>query len=329
MFSLCVESSHQKGMGHLFRCLNLLKYLKSKAENCIVLINDHKPSLNLLQERRVKFKIVDLTDTESNWESKLIQKYEVNVWLNDRLSTDVRHAAKVKKNNTLLVTFDDLGNGAALSDLHFSGLVFEDAHKLKGRKIFTGLKYLILDSEIDRYKRLRTKMKNLIVSMGGSDTYGVTVKVVQMLKELGQDATIHMGPSFEHKDELQKVVSGAFKVIKGVPSLIRSFYAYDLAITGGGITPVEANASGLPCVIIANETHEIPLCKFLNSKGSSRFLCYHRQLDKSGLAKMLECQKIDIESMSRQGLMSIPTNAVELIYREIKRAIKNRCDSPA
>ena len=32
MFAICIESSHSKGMGHLFRMLNFAKYLKKKGE---------------------------------------------------------------------------------------------------------------------------------------------------------------------------------------------------------------------------------------------------------------------------------------------------------
>ena len=32
---------------------------------------------------------------------------------------------------------------------------------------------------------------------------------------------------------------------------------HDLAVTGGGMTPFEANAAGLPCIVVANETFEI------------------------------------------------------------------------
>lgn len=305
-------------MGHLFRCLNLLEYLKSKNEPYLVLINNHEPSVNLLKEKGIIFIIVDITDRESDWESKLIKEYQVNIWLNDRWETDIQHAINVKKNNILLVTFDDRGSGAELCDLHFAPLHFKKTNQLKGRKVFTGIDYLILNPEIKNHKRLRSSVNNIIVSLGGSDTHGVTIKVVQILKIIGQSAAIHIGPSFEHKERLEQLIDDKLPLVERVPSLIGLFSRYDLAVTGGGITPFEANASGLPCIVIANEPFEIPNGRFLDMKGSSLFACYHRYLNISIFAGILKSKRIDVESMSRQGLMSIPTNGVERVYRQIK-----------
>lgn len=305
-------------MGHLFRCLNLVEYLKSKNETYVVLINNHEPSVNLLKEKGIIFKIVDVTDRERDWESKLIQEYQVGIWLNDRQETDIQHAINVKKNNIRLVTFDDRGSGAKLSDLHFAPLYFKKTNQLKGHKVFTGIDYLILNPEIVIYKRLRSGVNTILVSLGGSDTYGVTLKVVQILKQIGQSATIHLGPSFEHKERLEQLIDGKFLLVERVPSLIELFSRYDLAVTGGGITPFEANASGLPCIVTANELFEIPNGRFLDSNGSSFFAGYHRHLNFSVLSGILKSKIIDIESMSRQGLCSIPMNGVERVYQQIK-----------
>lgn len=320
MFALCIESSHSKGMGHLFRCLNFIACLVAKGEPYLVLINNHAPSINLLKEKGIAFQVVDLDDLESDWETGIILKESVRVWVNDRLDTDIRHAENVKKNNVILATFDDKGSGACRHDLHFAGLFFENDSRLKGGKIFSGVDYLILNQEIARYQRVRTQNQEILVSMGGSDTYGVTLKVVDILQKLDQPAKIHIGPSFEHVLSLKNLAGNDFQIIENVPSLIQLFSAFDLAITGGGVTPFEANASGLPCVIIANEIFEEPNGKFLEANGSSVFACHHEKLSKDILSRALLLNDHDIESMSRQGIKTISTDAAERIYRIIKDA---------
>lgn len=37
-----------------------------------------------------------------------------------------------------------------------------------------------------------------------NDTYAVTIKVLKLLKKYNIKANIHTGPSFKHKEELQK-----------------------------------------------------------------------------------------------------------------------------
>ena len=48
MFAICIESSHQKGMGHLFRALNFVEELKNKQEKCVVVINENENATTIL-----------------------------------------------------------------------------------------------------------------------------------------------------------------------------------------------------------------------------------------------------------------------------------------
>ena len=182
------------------------------------------------------------------------------------------------------------------------------------KKVLKGVDYLILNSQINLFKKNRIKLENILVTLGGSDTYAVTIKVLKLLKKYNIKATIHTGPSFKHKEELQKNLTTNFKIVDFVPSLIEEFSKYDLAITGGGITPFEANASGLPCMIIANETFEVPNGEFLSSLGSSLYLGFHENIDES---KFKDIEKLNLENMSQNGLLKLNTKAVEKIYREI------------
>ena len=313
MFAICIESSHKKGMGHLFRALNFIDLLKSRNEPHIIFVNDNNVAIGLLKSGNLDFEIVDLTNHESDWESHLIRKYNVHVWINDRLDTDINHALNVKKNNIKLVTFDDHGTGAELADIHVAALSFASDKELKGKSVLAGVKYLILNKAIEKAKRHRKNIEHILVTLGGSDTYGVTLKVVKILKSLGKKAAIHTGPSFQHHDNLDSLINKDFNIIGNVNSLIETFYTYDLAITGGGITPFEANASGLPCIIIANEVFEIPNGRFLNDLGSSVFAGYHEKIDEDIFNKDL-----DIEKMSWIGMNSISLNGADNIYKEIQ-----------
>lgn len=316
MFAICVESSHARGMGHLFRMLNLINYLKAQGEQFIVCTNHNQAAQNILKRGNIPFETVELTDFESDWETTLIGRNGIRIWINDRLNTHASHAENVKKNKVLLVTMEDRGSGAKLSDYNFAGLCFPQSNQeLQGNHVFTGLDYLILNKEIDRFKRRRTEFKKIVVSLGGSDTYGVTVKITEILKRAGRGATIVVGPSFDHKEELERVIDQRFEIKSSVPSLVEEFSHYDLAITGGGITPFEANAAGLPCIIVANEQHEIPNGLFLHDLGSSVFSGYYRELDESIFSKDL-----DIKRMSQTGLDHIHTKGVDHIYRKIKDA---------
>ena len=312
MIGFCIEASHARGLGHLFRTLNFVEYLTAGDNQYIVMVNDDPRALEILKQKEIAYVTVNFNDTQSNWETEQINRFGITTWMNDRLNTDRNHALNVKKNGIALVTFDDRGSGAALADIHFAPLVFSRRDKLQGKRVLTGTRYLVLNKEIDRYKRQRNRIDHILITLGGSDTYGVTLQMVNLLKKLSRSGTVVVGPSFRHNAELTQIMDGSFQLKRGVKSLIREFVHYDLAITGSGVTPFEANASGLPCIIVANELHEIEIGEHLSQVGSSVFAGYYQNIDE-GLFKM----HFDIEKMSSAGMEAIGTDGANNIFREI------------
>jgi spore coat polysaccharide biosynthesis predicted glycosyltransferase SpsG len=293
--------------------LSFATYLEEVDQNFIFIINDNQRSEKILTDQKINYEVVDLNDYSSNWETRIINKYDVKCWVNDRLDTAQRHANNVKSIDIRLITFDDLGGGAKNSDINICGLFF-NRNNIEGKKVLKGINYLILNSEIDLYKRKRDNIKNILVTLGGSDTYGVTIKIIELLKANNIKATIHIGPSFKHSEALHDVLTDEYRVIRNIPSLIEEFSKYDLSITGGGITPFEANASGLPCLVVANEYFEIPNCEFLEGLGCSKFIGHHSEIIETFFNNLT---LLDIKSMSKLGMLNINSGAAHKIYRKI------------
>jgi spore coat polysaccharide biosynthesis predicted glycosyltransferase SpsG len=315
VLGFCIEASHARGLGHLYRTLVFIDYLAAQGEPYIVMVNGDPLAAKILAQSAVAYVTVNLSDFQSDWETALIKDFGIRVWINDRLDTDSRHAAQVKKNGTLLVTFDDWGTGAALADLHFAPLVFSGQDKLRGKRVLTGPRYLALNREIDACKRRRDRLDSILVTLGGSDTYGVTVQVVNLLKTQHRGATVVVGPAFRHQAELEQAMDANFRLKRGVPSLVQEFVRHDLAITGGGVTPFEANASGLPCIIVASELREIEIGQYLATAGSSVFAGYYREIDESLFSMG---PGLNLKEMSRKGMAAIGTDGALNIFREIQ-----------
>jgi len=287
-------------MGHLYRALNLADGLRrEQGLRSVFLLNAYAPAQRILAERGQPYELVTL-DADSGWERDLVKRLGLSMWINDRLDTDMAHARRVKDLGLPLVSFDDRGEGAALADLHVAAMIFDDVDKLHGRRILQGPDYLVLDPEIARFQRLRKQPGSLLVTLGGSDTYGVTVDVVRHLAASGTRATVVAGPAFSHMAELQQVLPPNFVLKRSVPSMIAEFSQHELAITGGGVTPFEAAASGLPCIIIANEDFEVPVGQVLSELGTAVFAGHHESPDWQVLSATLP-----IESMSRAGIQRI------------------------
>ena len=315
MFALCIKSSHARGMGHLFRALTLGQALVAKGHAIRFLVNEDPVAISVLAERGVAAEPVNLLDWTSGWETELIARLGIRVWVNDRLDTDARHAERVKSAGLPLITFDDRGDGAAMADLNVAALAFDGRDQLRGRQVLVGPRYLILNQEIVHFRRVRTEAVPLLVTLGGSDTWGATVKVVELLARRGLAATIVVGPSFGHHHELAQVLTSAMVLKRGVPSLIAEMSRHGLAVTGGGITAFEANALGLPAIVVANEAHEIPIGRALEAFGGAIFAGHHTAIDISILDR-----ELPIEAMSRAGLAAIDgrgTNRVIAMIEEL------------
>ncbi|WP_064710833.1 PseG/SpsG family protein [Rhizobium bangladeshense] len=309
MFVFCIESSHARGMGHLFRSLTLAAELRTRGHSVRFLANDHPNSLRIIRERGFDVALYDLAAV-TGWEEGVVNPAGLSpIWINDRLNTRRSHSETLKRLGAKLVTFDDRGDGAELADVNICALLFEQTGDLRGKDVRLGVEYMILNPEIAAYRRVRQGLASVLVTLGGADTYGVTVRVAKWLSSKPFPVTIVTGPSFQHMAELQEVVSAAvpdrFKLLNQVPSLAAEMYGHDLAITGGGLTPFEACAAGLPCVVIANEPFEIPVGRALEQLGAAFFAGHHSAFDLGVLETA-----IPIRSMSETAMTKVDLSGV-------------------
>ena len=302
------------GMGHLFRMITLFRVLRQNgADAVIVLLEPHPASIEWLKNADIPFDVVaEQISGMTNWEVVITLRHKAIVWINDRLNTDAVHAARIKALGLKLVTFDDLGSGAALADIQVAALAGVRGENPVGLNVLVGLEYLILTPEITCYRRQRSDCGSWVVNLGGSDTHGVTVKVAEWLSEHRQVATLILGPGFSHDEALNKVIREGITVKRSVPSLVAEFSMHDLAITGGGLTAFEAAAAGLPTVTVANEPWEVAHCRHLELLGCSLFAGSHEGMDLSVLNVPL-----DISRMSRAALAAVGIDGAARVCREL------------
>lgn len=319
MFVFCIESSHARGMGHLYRSLTLADVLVRMGEDVHFLINAHEPSLRILESRGYAHATVDLAPEAGGWETEAVQRLRASAWINDRLDTTAAHVERVKATGLPVVTFDDRGSGAAQSDLNVAALVFdpEEVARLQGVRVLTGVDHLVLNPAIARFRRARAQLGSVLVTLGGADTYGVTVKVVRLLQDQPWQVTVVLGPAFVHHEALAEVMPGHFKLRHGVASMAEEMARHDLAVTGGGMTPFEANAAGLPCLVVANEPFEIPVGQALERIGGCRFAGHHAAIDASVFRSLL-----DIAGMSMRAMASVGLDGVQRVATAVRELVR-------
>ena len=72
MFAICLEASHTKGMGHLFRMLSFSKYLEKQNEEFLFVVDSNKKTHDIITGNNIPYEVIDLADYSSNWEDIII-----------------------------------------------------------------------------------------------------------------------------------------------------------------------------------------------------------------------------------------------------------------
>lgn len=320
MYLICIESSKKRGMGHLFRALLYTSYLKKEGIPFLIVINNDSRSIEVLKKQGLPYVVADYED-ETDWETAVIREYGVKVWLEDKFETTEEMAKHIAANdNVLFCMVDEFGDSAGYADIHFGGMLYLIGGTINGKKAYCGSEYVVLNPEIDRYKRTRNNISNIIVTLGGSDPFGVTVDVVKELSNTDYNVEVVIGPNFDYRKELDEANKKRYLIKQNLPSMIEEFSRFDFAITGGGVTCCEANASGLPCMVIANAPHEIHTGKYIEKQGGGIYAGNYDNWDRS---RILAIQEINIAQMSRKGMELFDTGALRRMFTVISQEIKD------
>lgn len=315
VYVICVESSKTRGMGHFFRSLLYADYLNTIGRSYIILINNDEHAVEIYKKRGIPYRIVDYCDN-SDWETEIIKEFGADVWLQDKFETSMQMAQNITRNKVLFCAIDEFGPGAELCDIHFAGMIYLTGHKVDGKRVYCGTKYVVLNPEIEKYRRIRTSVSRVVISLGGSDPYGMTVEIVKQISKTELNVSVIIGPDFDYYSQLVSANVNGYPILKNVPSLIEEFFKYDFAITGGGITCCEANSCGLPCIIIANAVHEIRTGYYMQKMGGAIYGGSFQEWNKEILKNITD---IDIMKMSRAGMGNFDAKAINRIFTIIDK----------
>ncbi|NTU42058.1 MAG: hypothetical protein HGA78_03205 [Nitrospirales bacterium] len=270
---LCIEASHQRGMGHLYRAMNLATGLLEGCADAVFVMNADEPSEEILRQRGFLYEILPSYPGPSGWEEEIISRYRPSWWINDRMDTTAGHAERVLGAGIRLATFDDHGEGGNLADFNCLAMDLNPLHK-KTNGLY-GPDYIILSPRAGNLRSrayLPGNPLHLLITLGGSDTYGVTPMVLTALAGLGLSLRISvvLGPNFRSHRELAqsiKGIEGSVAIHQAVDDLIGLIASADMLVCGGGVTLFEAAAVGTPALMIANEPHELPVTQWFAQEG--------------------------------------------------------------
>jgi spore coat polysaccharide biosynthesis predicted glycosyltransferase SpsG len=251
------------GLGHVVRCLALANELRGQ-HGCWVrfLIRSGPIAVQMAEKEGYA---VDQPDDErgedQDWMSRIIQEQRPDVLIMDfRAGLPVAAVTRWRQQGVFIVSIDDAEEKRIACDLLFYPPVPQirrmDWAGFTG-ELHAGWEWILLRRQFAHLCPTAKKDSRLIVlvTMGGSDPAGLTIKAAKALDSLEEDfdTIIVVGGAFCHDRALEKILNQArrrFEVLRNVSNMAGVMAGADLAVASFCVTAYELATVGVPGIYL-------------------------------------------------------------------------------
>ena len=260
--------------GHVSRCLTLARrFQKSYHSETLFLMRDYAEGVEYARNagQQVEIMPVDITcrqETDRIMETAKAFKADLVIVDLPYQDVDTSYFTSLRRRGTKIIFLDDCRyiSPDANIILNSSILAVEKTQQIQHIRYLLGPEYFIyedLQRDMGSYKS--KKRRRVLITFGGSDPSGLTLKVVETLCKKHWDGvkfTLVLGPGYSGLEQINKCLQGGMNSIQVVcnpPEMYPLFLESDLAICAGGRTLYELYVSGIPTFAIASIEYEIPV----------------------------------------------------------------------
>ncbi len=304
----------QLGLGHIYRCVNLSKELKS--HKLKFLVEDYGSVHKILKENKIKiFKLKPGISQQQDIKKTLsfISKNKIELIIIDKFDLKYNFLKEIKKVVKVIV-ISDLQNIEYDADLVINGFIdFKNGIKYNkfGVKCMLGPKYQILNKSYKKKENIKKKY-DLFITVGGYDANNIIEKVLTSLVkfEINFRVLVVLGPATKITSKIKKIRNdfrGEIKIIHKTNNMKKLISQSKFGICGGGITTYEFAISQVPFAIICQYEHQIFTSKAWAKKKIARNLGFIEQkqgkidrLISDIVNKKIALKKINIDALGSQ-----------------------------
>ncbi len=251
-----VDGGRSMGMGHVVRCLWLASALRETCRNLVTFCMDQDDiGISAVQSRGwpvIRVAAEELGEVESD---------AVIIDLPEGVSAEAVRSLRQRNPRSLVVLMHGTCTGRMEADLIVSPIErLPDPSSWQGFRgqRYEGPAYAILDPAFARVPRRSFSVVHeprILVSMGGSDPYGLTLQALRALDRMEDPfrVTVAIGPAFLHEAELRTWLAGARRQYecRREDSLLDPMVNSDIALVSFGTTVYELAAAGLPALALS------------------------------------------------------------------------------
>jgi spore coat polysaccharide biosynthesis predicted glycosyltransferase SpsG len=245
-------------MGHVVRCLWLASTLRDNYDSPVsFFMAQDDIGISVVQSRGWPVLRVAPEELGGAEADALI----IVIDLPGGVSAEAVRGLRQRNPRSLIVLMDGTCTGRIEADLVVSPIErLPDPSSWQGFRgqRYEGPAYAIVDPAFARVPRRSSSVvraPRVLVSMGGSDPYGLTLQALRALDNMEEPfrVTIAIGPAFLHAVELRTWLAGARRQYESrrEDSLLNLMVNSDLALVSFGTTVYELAAAGLPAIALS------------------------------------------------------------------------------
>ncbi len=293
------DGSVRVGMGHVMRCLVLAEELLHQY-GCKVTFAVREGPIGIQKLQQQGFPVLTAKSNGapfdySRWLEEAIETVRAQVLVLDaRDGPPLSALEKTRTQGTLLATIDDPTSSRLAADLAFCMLPMPEGERLdwsgfSGRRL-AGWQWAIVGPQFLQHRpRPDHDGTVVLVTMGGSDPAGLTLKAIKALDLLNEDFTtwVVLGPGFAQCRELEDCLAGTkrqYRLLKDVGNMAEIMAQVDFAVASFGGTAYELAVLGVPALYLClSQDHAQSASAFVEA-GMASSLGVHTQVSEAALA---------------------------------------------
>ena len=220
-----------------------------------------------------------------------------------------------KKRGISNIVFDDmLLNGETADVVINPSLVITKQPRVNSQSFYTGGGYTVINGSFRdkpfHLRNIRKDVKNILITMGGSDPTCQTEKILNALLDLNLNLNIDVVIGMAYREKLQ-VASNRLqvKIHHDVKNMAELMAKADIAFVAGGITLYEAASMGLPVIVIAQDKYQELAAMEFQKRGFGKYLGFFSDVTKDMVSESFKELLNDYDR--RKGMSDIGRRLVD------------------
>ena len=287
---IITEANAEVATGHFSEARVISERLSAENINVNILVNKDIPQ-PLLDTLECSFAYYDdITECID-----IVKGYPLVITDLRRVDNEFIKALKKHSDKTKVLCIDELGFMRLDCDIIINPLIDPYYHTYelpKATKLFAGAEYMLMKPQFSKLakksRELSKAIESITICMGGADTPGTTMRVLEGLNDFHGCINVVVGGGFKHNDALEKLKRSNINIYQNIQNIYDIFINTDLAFCSGGNVLYELACLGTPAVTVYTNPHEKRSADCFALRGFGKCICQANELNPQNVKEVID-----------------------------------------